>query len=152
MPNSGAFRSLHCLIYKVLAPSAQRRNIWYFSRSVRVCQVLFSTFFEVFSALSSAPVFLPNSLTILSNHFRFVKHYFQLFKTFYRPLSLKLDRSRQLWYCTIGTSFCQYLFSAFSKLFYRRRLCSTTARDSLVNIPDNSSFVNTFLQKNRAYF
>ena len=58
MPNSGAFRSLHCLIYKVLVPSAQRRNIYYSITLSRTCQVLFSisfeTFFPVLNSLSQA--------------------------------------------------------------------------------------------------
>ena len=51
---SGAFRSLHCLIYKVLAPSASAAER---TLSYHVSQLLSSTFFnsfEVFSALVSA--------------------------------------------------------------------------------------------------
>ena len=47
--NSGAFRSLHCLIYKVLAPSAQRRNIailTHRSSFVKPFFLLFSKFFR----------------------------------------------------------------------------------------------------------
>ena len=117
MSNSGAFRSLHCLIYKVLAPSAQRRNICYFSRFISVCQVLFSTFFKFFSTL------------IRTDH----------------PL-------RQLDYFTKPSSFCQALFSAFSKLFSLRYRSSSTARDSLLNIPDTSLFVNTFFSSFSIFF
>ena len=82
--NSGAFRSLHCLIYKVLAPSASAAEHCYLNRLTSVCQALFSTFFEVFSAPSSVPTFPPDSLISLPNHSRFVKHYFLLFQNFFR--------------------------------------------------------------------
>ena len=94
MPNSGAFRSLHCLIYKVLAPSAQRRNINYLSTTLFVCQALFPTSFEVFLQRSHPNPSGPDSLIRLSHLICFVKTYFSSQQNFFRCRPLKLDCSR----------------------------------------------------------
>ena len=86
MPNSGAFRSLHCLIYKVLVPSAFRRNICYSITLFRTCQALFSTSFEIFFCTQLALSSSSNSSVIIPGSFRFVKPFFRsLSKSFSLP-------------------------------------------------------------------
>ena len=52
---SGAFRSLHCLIYKVLARPPQRRNVLYLTTSFCFCQALFQLFRSFFGACLGFP-------------------------------------------------------------------------------------------------
>ena len=80
---SGAFRSLHCLIYKVLARAAQRRNSCYLITSVPVCQALFSTFFEVLFRTCLPGTRSPDSSAILPNPHHFVNTFLLLFFSFF---------------------------------------------------------------------
>ena len=115
--NSGAFRSLHCLIYKVLARAAQRRNICYLITSDSVCQVLFSTFFKIFfrtqlsepSASQTACLFYQTFQSLSSTFFKFLENFFRP----RRPLRLRL---RQLTDSSRFKSVCQVLFQTFFKL------------------------------------
>ena len=64
--NSGAFGSLHCLIYKVLARAPSERKLYYLTTFNRLCQALFSTFFEALQrsrarSLSDSSLILPES-------------------------------------------------------------------------------------------
>ena len=126
MPNSGAFRSLHCLIYKVLARAAQRRNICYLITSDSVCQVLFSTFLKIFfrtqlsepSASQTACLFYQTFQSLSSTFFKFLENFF-------RPRCPLRLRLRQLADFSRFKSVCQVLFQTFFKLLSpARRSCS----------------------------
>ena len=120
MPNSGAFRSLHCLIYKVLAPSAQRRNIYYLTTLFRTCQVLFSISFEIFfhtrfvsffSCLVRRFCIIPDSLSLVKYFFRFLSKSFPL-----SAVVLPYRQTAQLVYQTLPD--LSSLFSTQSNLFF----------------------------------
>ena len=112
MPNSGAFRSLHCLIYKVLARAAQRRNICYLITSDSVCQVLFSTFFKIFfrtqlsepSVSQTACLFYQTFQSLSSTFFKFLENFF-------RPRRSPRLRLRQLADSSRFKSVCQTSFT-----------------------------------------
>ena len=133
MPNSGAFRSLHCLIYKVLARAAQRRNIWYLTTFSSICQVLFSTFFKIFFVLSFPSRRLSDGLVIISGLPEFVKHFFRVsWKLFRTPPPRRL-RLRQLADSSRFPSVCQVLFQTFFKLLSPARCsCSFPSWEALL--------------------
>ena len=129
MPNSGAFRSLHCLIYKVLAPSAQRRNIYYLTTLFRTCQVLFSISFEIFShtrfvSFSSCLVrsfcIIPDSLSLVKYFFRFLPKSFPL-----SAVVLPYRQTAQLVYQTLPD--LSSLFFDSIKSFFRLALSPSPA-------------------------
>ena len=91
---TGAFRSLHCLIYKVLAPLRLSAVPEYLTTSLPVCQALFSTFFKVFS--DSTPQF--SSLG---------------------QVLARASQRRNIRYLTTFAPVCQALFSTSSKFFLR---------------------------------
>ena len=133
MPNSGAFRSLHCLIYKVLARAAQRRNICYLITSDSVCQVLFSTFFKIFfrtqlsepSASQTACLFYQTFQSLSSTFFKFLENFF-------RPRCPLRLRLRQLADFSRFKSVCQVLFQTFFKLLSPARCsCSFPSWEAL---------------------
>ena len=153
MPNSGAFRSLHCLIYKVLARPLSGgtfailshliqfvkyffrlfsksffvlsfpnrlslRQLAYFTRPFRVCQVLFSSFLKTFSGPAVLRVSALDSLLILADSNPFVKYFSRLFSNFFHPLAAHARfRVEKLCYFTTCSSVCQAFFSTFFKLF-----------------------------------
>ena len=118
VPNSGAFRSLHCLIYKVLARAAQRRNSCYLITSGSVCQVLFSTFFKIFFALS-----FPNRLSLrqLGYYIRpsgVCQVLFSSFlKTFSGPAAPGVSASDSLLILADSNPFVKYFSRLFSNFF-----------------------------------
>ena len=83
MSPSGAFRSLHCLIYKVLARPPQRRSMFYLTTSSGFCQALFSTFSKFFRRLSQLFAALSDSSFILPELPEFVKHFFRFARSFF---------------------------------------------------------------------
>ena len=92
--NSGAFRSLHCLIYKVLAPLRSARNIHYFTTTFSVCQALFQLFSKFFAPASRRGC----SVAQLSYHrrFRLSSTFFDFFQNLFRtglPEGLSFDSS-----------------------------------------------------------
>ena len=110
---SGAFRSLHCLIYKVLARPPQRRSMFYLTTSSGFCQALFSTFSKFFGACRS---FSPLSQTA---HL-FYQSFLSLSSTFFASLEVfspsTLARPpcfRQLAYYTSPFALCQHFFLKF---------------------------------------
>ena len=153
MPNSGAFRSLHCLIYKVLARPLSGgtfailshliqfvkyffrlfsksffvlsfpnhlplRQLAYFIRPFRVCQVLFSSFLKTFSGLAVLCVSALDSLLILADSNPFVKYFSRLFSNFFYPLAAHARfRVEKLFYFTTCSSVCQAFFRLFSNFF-----------------------------------
>ena len=147
--NSGAFRSLHCLIYKVLAPLRSARNIHYFTTTFSVCQALFSTFFKVFCARLSKR--LLGSSAILPQTFPFVKYFFRLFSKSFSQRSSGGPFIWQLDYFTTAPRLCQALFSIFSRIFCKIPVPTAPLGDSSLNIPLHSCFVKCFLQKNRNF-
>ena len=120
MPNSGAFRSLHCLIYKVLAPSAQRRNIYYLSTTFSVCQVLFSTFFEVVFYLAAF-----RFAEKLSDYIRPFLACQALFSSFQKFFQRRLTEARpltdSLLTITDHSPFVNTFFPDFAKYFLLRK-------------------------------
>ena len=84
------------------------------------------------------------TFTILPQVFRFVKYFFRLFSKFFRtgftiePFAWKLN------YLTTAPSFCQALFSIFSKSFSQAPEPTAPLGDSSLNISDPPHFVNTF--------
>ena len=141
MPNSGAFRSLHCLIYKVLAPSAQRRNIYYLTTLFRTCQVLFSISFEIFfhtrfvsffSCLVRSFCIIPDSLSLVKYFFRFLSKSFPL-----SAVVLPYRQTAQLVYQTLPD--LSSLFFDSIKSFFSTRSFAVPCRtpvpsDSLCSI------------------
>ena len=96
MLNSGAFRSLHCLIYKVLAPL---RSVAEHSLSYHTQEALSSTFFDFFQNLFSYSTARPSrseSFVILPRSLGFVKHFFQLFQSFFSAQPVRRSRLRKL--------------------------------------------------------
>ena len=128
MHPSGAFRSLHCLIYKV---HASRRNICYLSTSFSVCQVLFSSFFNFFEALSFAR--FRRSLGILPYLSAFVKYFFQVL------FDLIFSAQHSLYMISKPQRFVNPFCIALGDWL--------SASDSLCNIPFSSTIVNTFFKK-----
>ena len=171
MPNSGAFRSLHCLIYKVLAPFRARcgtftilpqvfrfvkyffrlfsksffvlsfpnrlplRQLAYFTRPFRVCQVLFSSFLKTFSGPAIFRVSALDSLLILADSNPFVKYFSRLFSNFFHPLAAHARfRVEKLCHFTARSSVCQAFFSTLSNLFFAAPCRTPVPSDSLCSI------------------
>ena len=129
--NSGAFRSLHCLIYKVLAPFRVRCGTFtILPQAFRFVKYFFDFFQNLFSypARRSLPL---GSLAILPHLPRFVKYFFRFFsKSFSYPTAVA-PFARELDYFTTASCFCQAPFSFSSKLFSKapgRARLSATAR------------------------
>lgn len=149
MPNSGAFRSLHCLIYKVLALTARRRNICYLITNLSVCQALFSTFFksfvpEPFGSFGQLIEYIRSS-SVCQVLFSTFSKFFQRFEAF-----LPLSRTAWLFYQTFHR--LSSTFFDFFQSFFRRSPSRSPGPDSLPNIADSLPNVNTFFQKNRNFF
>ena len=141
MPNSGAFRSLHCLIYKVLARAAQRRNICYLITSDSVCQVLFSTFSKSFFVLSF-PNRLPlRQLAYFTRPFRVCQVLFSSFlKTFSGPAVLRVSALDSLLILADSNPFVKCFSRLFSNFFHplaaharfrAEKLCHSTTCSSV---------------------
>ena len=110
---SGAFRSLHCLIYKVLARPPQRRNVLYLTTSVSFCQALFSTFSKFFRRLPRLSAALSDSSSIISELPEFVKCFFHFVENFFALSLARPPRFRQLAYYTRPSLLCQHFFPRF---------------------------------------
>ena len=117
---SGAFRSLHCLIYKVLAPPPQRRNTRYFTTGSLVCQALFSTFFKSFSGALNLAARSQTACSFYQNSGPLSSPFFQFLELFSSRRPRALPRPRQLAYYTKSFLLCQLLFSKKSKFFLIR--------------------------------
>ena len=83
MSNSGAFRSLHCLIYKVLVPL---RSVAEHSLSYHIFLGLSSTFFNFFQSFLCFPFWGSCSTAQLSYHRRFClsSTFFDFFQNLFR--------------------------------------------------------------------
>ena len=114
---SGAFRSLHCLIYKVLARPPQRRNVLYLTTSFGFCQALFSTFSKFFRRLPRLSAALSDSPSSISELPEFVKHFFHFVEIFFALSLARPPRFRQLAYYTRPFPFCQHFFPSFCRSF-----------------------------------
>ena len=114
---SGAFRSLHCLIYKVLARPPQRRNVLYLTTSFGFCQALFSTFSKFFRRLPRLSAALSDSPSSISELPEFVKHFFHFVEIFFALSLARPPRFRQLAYYTRPFPFCQHIFPSFCCFF-----------------------------------
>ena len=133
---SGAFRSLHCLIYKVHVPEW---NIRYFSTPLSLCQHLFSTFsssFRYLLPLSGLPLprvrpsFQPirtysrpprRTAAIILPFIRFVKSFFPS-----PPISEGLDRRvpDSLINIPLPATLVNYFFPLFPPFFSLFRKCT----------------------------
>ena len=82
--NSGAFRSLHCLIYKVLAAASVAERFLFYHTFLSLSSTFFNFFRSFFSTLL-APLSASESFVILSHQLSFVKCFFQLFQSFFGP-------------------------------------------------------------------
>ena len=128
MPNSGAFRSLHCLIYKVLVLPAQRRNAYYLTTLFRACQALFSISFEIFFrarfvcflCLVRSFCIIPDSLSLVKYFFRFLSKSFPL-----SAVVLPYRQTAQLVYQTLPD--LSSLFFDSIKSFFRLALSPSPA-------------------------
>ena len=80
--NSGAFRSLHCLIYKVLAAASVAERFLFYHTFSSLSSTFFNFFRSFFSTLL-APLSASESFVILSHQLSFVKCFFQLFQSFF---------------------------------------------------------------------
>ena len=119
MPNSGAFRSLHCLIYKVLARAAQRRNICYPITSDSVCQVLFSTFFKIFFRTQLSEPSAPQTACLFYQTFQSLSSTFSSFlKTFSGPAALRVSALDSLLILADSNPFVKYFSRLFSNFFH----------------------------------
>ena len=115
--NSGAFRSLHCLIYKVLAPLRARCGTLAILPQVPEFVKYFFDFFQnLFSyLLSSRSRF--RSFAILPHSFELVKHFFQLFQSFSSAGFVRQVFFRKLSYYSTLAFLCQAFFSISRELF-----------------------------------
>lgn len=149
--NSGAFRSLHCLIYKVLAAASVAERFL----SYHTFLSLSSTFFNFFRSFFSAWLTLlsaSESFVILSHQLSFVKCFFQLFQSFSALDSLPASSFRKLDYLTTSASVCQVLFSDSLEAFLTSPSNPAPLSDSSLTIPNLPPLVNTFLEKNLCFF
>ena len=112
--NTGAFRSLHCLIYKVHVPM---RNSRYSTTAHLLCQVLFSTFFKVL--FQSSTPHHGSSITI-PNLRRFVNTLFSSLKMF-RITRLQLETARLIYHLPTPLSIPFFDFFILFFLFARYR-------------------------------
>ena len=88
---SGAFRSLHCLIYKVLAPSASAAERMLSYHAARLLSSSFFNFFRSsFSACRRPSAALSDSSFILPEPLEFVKLFFRSAWKFFQRLPLGL--------------------------------------------------------------
>ena len=93
--NSGAFRSLHCLIYKVLAPTAEAvRNSSILAQPVAFVKLFFQLFSKFFELSSSSEGFRADSFDRLPHLSQLVNTFFLLFRSFLLPSGPLLDRRR----------------------------------------------------------
>ena len=150
MPNSGAFRSLHCLIYKVLAP---RRSVAEHSLLYHNSNRLSSTFFKFFQLFSYRTFqFSSYSVAQLSYHksFRLSSTFFDFFQNLFSYPAPEELLARKLNYLTTASSLCQALFSNFfEKLFqaFPSTDLSATARLIYQIIPPLSTPFLVFFEK-----
>ena len=145
--NSGAFRSLHCLIYKVLA-AASVAECFLFYHTFLSLSSTFSTFFEVFSVLCSLRFPLQKALLFYHISFLLSSAFFNFFKVFSALDSLPASSSRKLDYLTTSASVCQVLFSDSFEPFPSALQNPAPLSDSSLTIPNPPHFVNTFREKN----
>ena len=76
------------------------------------------SFVTLFNLQGTRPARLSGgTFDILADSFRFVKHFFDFFQSFFSALIRIGVPARQLDYYTKPYSLCQAVFSAFSKLF-----------------------------------
>ena len=115
--NSGAFRSLHCLIYKVLAAASVAERFLFYHTFSSLSSTFFNFFRSFFNTLL-APLSASESFVILSHQLSFVKCFFQLFQSFSALNSLPASSSRKLDYLTTSASVCQVLFSDSFEPFF----------------------------------
>ena len=127
--NSGAFRSLHCLIYKVLAPL---RSVAEHSLSYHTLLSLSSTFFDFFQNLFSYPLALVSRLiALLSYHTlsNLSSPFLNFFQSFFGACLALQVSLRKLDYLNTSAPVCQPFFSLSRKLFFKSlslaRLCQT---------------------------
>ena len=122
---SGAFRSLHCLIYKVLARPPQRRNVLYLTTSFGFCQALFSTFSKFFRRLPRLSAALSDSPSSISELPEFVKSFFYFVLKF-QGAFLSAYRRSQIAH-QVYQSFQSLSSTFFTSLKSFRSLAGTTA-------------------------
>ena len=117
--NSGAFRSLHCLIYKVLAPL---RSVAEHSLSYHTLLSLSSTFFDFFQNLFSYPLALVSRLiALLSYHTlsNLSSPFLNFFQSFFGACLALQVSLRKLDYLNTSAPVCQPFFSLSRKLFFK---------------------------------
>ena len=142
--NSGAFRSLHCLIYKVLVPLRSRsRNIHYSSTLFQICQALFRLFSQSFLC-SPCRFRAARRLCYLTTFPRTCQALFSTFLKFFRSQLRSPGLFHKAW-LSYHTSFpLSSPFFISWKLFSLASGKPPSVSDSLTNIPDPSPPVNTF--------
>ena len=151
MPNSGAFRSLHCLIYKVLIPLRLVRNIRYSNTLAKLCQALFRLFSKSFSYSFRSPEPL-ESFAILPHSSALVKHFFQLFQSFFRCPACSAGLAQKAWLSYHTSLSLSSPFFIFLETFFVAPSKRLSVSDSLHNIPNPPRFVNTFFQIFSSFF
>ena len=112
--NSGAFRSLHCLIYKVLAAASVAEHFLFYHTFLSLSSTFFNFFRSFFSTLL-ALLSASKSFVILSHQLSFVKCFFQLFQSFFGP---RLASSLFLSKAWLSYHICFRLSSAFFRFFW----------------------------------
>ena len=112
---SGAFRSLHCLIYKVHVPRGTF-TILALTRS------FVKPFFQVFSNsfIQNRHPLEPDSSSILPDTRALVKYYFLAFSP---SFAARPPRAGQLDYYTTHAPLCQHLFRLFFPFFPSLVIC-----------------------------
>ena len=147
MPNSGAFRSLHCLIYKVLATAF---SVAEHLLSYHTFSSLSSTFFDFFQNLFRTRLLvfgLARKLDYFTTLSRACQALFSTFSNLFSCRSLIFCLRLRAWlfyHAFSGLSSTFFLF--LGNLFPWPRPPQLVA-DSLHTIPNSPSFVKCFFQK-----
>ena len=150
---SGAFRSLHCLIYKVLAPSASAAERMLSYHAARLLSSSFFNFFRSsFSACRRPSAALSDSSFILPEPLEFVKLFFASLGSFFSacPLAYRRSQTARLFYQSFQS--LSSTFFTLLKTFLLSRRHDRRVSDSLLTIPEPSLFVNSFFQVFSGFF